>query len=134
MALRFDLPTAEADTQPYWDAARDGRLLLRRCGDCGEAHFYPRPFCPLCWSANVSWQDASGRATLYTWSVVHANDLPPFNERLPYVAAVVDLDEGPRMMTNLVDCDPGRLQVGMAVQVTFEQRTDDVTVPVFTPA
>lgn len=132
--MRFDLPTPDAETQPFWDAAREGRLLLRRCGSCGETHFYPRRFCPSCWSDDVEWVEAGGRATLYTWSVVHANDLPPFAERLPYVAAIVDLDEGPRMMTNVVDCDADALTVGMALTVTFEQRTDDVSVPVFRPA
>ena len=131
--MRYDLPTAELDTRPYWDAAAEQRLLLRRCADCGAAHFYPRPFCPRCWSGDVSWVEASGRATLYTWSVVHRNDLPPFDDRVPYVAAVVDLEEGPRMMTNVVDCDPDDLRIGMALAVTFEQRTDDVTVPVFRP-
>jgi uncharacterized OB-fold protein len=131
--MRFDLPTADPETQAFWDAARDGRLLIRRCGACGEAHFYPRSFCPLCWSEDVAWEEASGRATLYTWSVVHSNDLPPFRDRLPYVAAVVDLAEGPRMMTNVVDCDHDALAVGMDLTVTYEQRTDDVTVPVFRP-
>ena len=90
--VRFDLPTPDIETQPFWDAARDGRLLIKRCAACGRAHFYPRPFCPFCWSERVEWEEASGRATLYTWSVVHQNDLPPFGERVPYVAAIVDLD------------------------------------------
>lgn len=132
--MRFDLPTADAETEPFWEAARQARLLLRRCGGCGKAHFYPRRFCPSCWSADVEWETAGGGATLYTWSVVHSNDLPPFRERLPYVAAVVDLDEGPRMMTNIVDCDPGALTIGMRLSVAFEERTDDITVPVFRPA
>ena len=101
---RFDLPTPDPSTEPFWDAARQGRLVIRRCQACRRAHFYPRPFCPSCWSDQVSWEEASGRATLYTWSVVYQNDLPPFGERVPYVAAVVDLEEGPRMMTNVVDC------------------------------
>jgi uncharacterized protein len=131
--MRYDLPTPEGDTQPFWDAAAGGRLLLRRCDDCGTTHFYPRPFCPRCWSGNVSWVQASGRATLYTWSVVHSNDLPPFGDRVPYVAAVVDLEEGPRMMTNVVDCDAAGLRIGMDLEVTFAQRTDDVTLPLFRP-
>lgn len=131
--MRYDLPTPEGDTRPFWDAAADGQLLLRRCDDCDTTHFYPRPFCPRCWSSNVAWMTATGRATLYTWSVVHSNDLPPFGDRVPYVAAVVDLEEGPRMMTNVVDCDPADLRIGMELVVTFEQRTDDLTVPLFRP-
>ncbi len=117
---RFDLPEADAFTRTYWDAAAEGRLLVRRCRTCGRAHHYPREFCPHCWSEDVDWEPATGRATLYTWSVVHRNDLPPFGERTPYVAAVVDLAEGPRMMTEVVECgDGGRLRAGMELEVVF---------------
>ena len=69
--MRFDLPTPDLETQPFWDGAEEGRLLIRHCNACGEDHFYPRPFCPKCWSDDVEWNEASGRATLYTWSIVH---------------------------------------------------------------
>ncbi len=131
---RFDLPVPDADTQPFWDGVRAGTLLIRRCDACHAPHFYPRPFCPRCWSAEVRWEEASGRATLYTWSVVYRNDLPPFTGRVPYVAAVVDLAEGPRMMTNVVGCEHDALQVGMALEVTYRPIADDVTIPVFQPA
>ena len=132
--MRFDLPAPEPEAQPFWDAARERRLLVKRCADCGEAHFYPRPFCPRCWSENVTWEEASGHATLYTWSTVHVNDLPPFPERVPYVAAIVELAEGPRMMTNVVDCDDARLEVGMALQVRYRDLDDEFSIPVFAPA
>ena len=131
---RFDLPTPDEFTQPWWDAVAEGRLVIARCGACGEAHYYPRPFCPRCGSEDVSWEDASGSATLYTWSVVHQNDLPPFNEKVPYVAAVVDLAEGPRMMTNVVGCDADQLRVGMALRVDFEDIGEGFHIPVFRPA
>ena len=133
-APRFDLPNPDHETQEYWDAARGGRLLIKRCAACGKAHFYPRPFCPHCWSNDVSWEEASGRATLYTYSIVRRNDLPPFNERVPYVAAVVDLEEGPRMMTNLEQCDEADIAIGMPVRVAFRKETDDFTFPVWIPA
>lgn len=133
-AMRFDLPTPDLETQPFWDGARAGILVIKRCQACGEHHFYPRPFCPRCWSADVEWVEASGRATLYTWSVVHRNDLPPFPERVPYVAAVVDLEEGPRMMTNVVDCDPAVLEVDMALDAVFHPASDTVTIVQFRPA
>ncbi|MFC9845799.1 Zn-ribbon domain-containing OB-fold protein [Streptomyces sp. NPDC060223] len=131
----FDVPEVDAFTRPYWDAAAEGRLLVRRCGGCGRAHHYPREFCPHCWSEDVRWEPASGRATLYTWSVVHRNDLPPFGERVPYVAAVVDLAEGPRMMTEVVECAEGALRVGMELGVTFRGvgGVEEVRVPVFRP-
>ncbi|MGH4029671.1 Zn-ribbon domain-containing OB-fold protein [Actinomycetota bacterium Odt1-20B] len=135
-ASRFDLPEPDAFTQPYWDAAAEGQLLVRRCGaeGCGRAHHYPREFCPYCWSGEGSWERASGRASLYTWSVVHRNDLPPFGGRTPYVAAVVDLEEGPRMMTEVVECGEGELRVGMGLVVRFRELAEGVAVPVFAPA
>ncbi|MCQ4080691.1 Zn-ribbon domain-containing OB-fold protein [Streptomyces sp. RB6PN25] len=130
---RFDLPDIDAFTRPYWDAAADGRLLIRRCGACGAAHHYPREFCPRCWSEDVAWEEASGRAALYTWSVVHLNDLAPHRDRVPYVAAVVDLDEGPRMMTEIVDCAGSDLRVGMPLRVLFRAEAGAPAVPVFRP-
>ncbi|MFB7360940.1 Zn-ribbon domain-containing OB-fold protein [Streptomyces hydrogenans] len=125
-------PDIDAFTRPYWDAAAEGLLLLRRCRACERPHHYPREFCPHCWSEDVDWEPASGRATLYTWSVVHRNDLPPFGERVPYVAAVVDLAEGPRMMTQVVDVPEDDLRVGMALEAVFRTGDDGVAVPVFT--
>jgi uncharacterized OB-fold protein len=130
---RADQPTIDAETAPWWDAAREARLLVRRCDDCRRAHLYPRPFCPACWSEHVSWEQASGAATLYTYSVVRFNDLPPFAERVPYLAAVVDLAEGPRMMTNLVDCTPEQVLIGMPLTVAFRTEPDGPSVPVFRP-
>ncbi|MFG2111360.1 Zn-ribbon domain-containing OB-fold protein [Streptomyces sp. NPDC048718] len=128
-------PEADAFSRTYWDAAAEGRLLLRHCADCDRSHHYPREFCPYCWSEAVTWYPASGRATLYTWSVVHRNDLPPFGERVPYVAAVVDLAEGPRLMTEVVDCPEERLRIGMELMVTFrpEGAEGEFAVPVFRP-
>ena len=133
-AMRFDLPSPDAETMPFWDAAKEGRLLIKRCRACDEFHFYPRPFCPHCWSEDVEWVEAGGKATLYTWSIVRRNDLPPFPERVPYVAAIVDLDEGPRMMTNVVDCDFDDLIEGMALEAVYHPISDDVTIVRFRPA
>ncbi|GAA2410807.1 OB-fold domain-containing protein [Actinomadura vinacea] len=126
------LPLVEEETRPYWDAARERSLLIRHCDPCGEPYFYPRPFCPRCWSDQVRWVEASGRASLYTYSVVHRNDLPPFGDRVPYIAALVDLAEGPRMMTDVVGCDPAELAIGMPLEVDFRDE-GEVTVPVFRP-
>lgn len=128
------LPVVDVETAAFWDACREHRLLLRHCNACGTTSFYPRPFCPACWSDDVGWVEASGRATLYTWSVVHRNDLPPFDERVPYVAAIVELDEGPRMMTNVVDVAHDHLRIGMPLEVVFRDEADDIVIPVFRPA
>ena len=129
-----NIPTPDAESQPYWDATKEGRLLIRRCNACKRAYFYPRDFCPHCWSEDVSWEEASGRATLYTWSVVRRNDLPPWPERVPYIPAVVDLEEGPRMMTNIEGCAPEDLTIGMPLVVDFRVETEDITAPIFRPA
>ena len=134
VTVRYDLPTPEGDTIEWWQAAKDGRLLVKHCRACGAYSYYPRPFCPECWSQDVEWHEASGRATLYTWSVIYNNDQPPFRDRVPYVAAIVDLEEGPRMMTNVVDTPFEDLQVGMALTVRFREISDDYTIPVFAPA
>jgi uncharacterized OB-fold protein len=133
-APRFDLPLIEDDTREFWDAAKQGRLLLRHCRACGEVHYYPRNFCPACWSDDVDWVEADGGGTLYTWSTVYQNDLPPFHEQIPYVAAIVELDEGPRMMTKIVDHESRELQIGMRLTARFEPLTDEITIIVFEPA
>jgi len=131
MANRTDLPSVEDETRPYWEAAKAGRLLVKKCNGCGEVHHYPRPFCPSCWSEDVEWQEVSGRGTIYTYSIVFRNDLAPFDEWGTYVPAIVELDEGPRLMTNIVDTPTESLRVGMAVEVRFRDLTDEWAAPVF---
>ena len=131
---RTDLPSIDDNSAPYWAAARDGILMAAWCADCERIHHYPRARCPFCWSDAVEPRAMSGRATLYTYSIVHMNDLPPFDSRLPYVAAVVELDEGPRLQTNIIDCAPEELRIGMPLQVAFTPLNDEVTATVFRPA
>lgn len=113
---RFPEPPEES--QPFFDAARDGRLLIQRCGSCSRHQFYPRTLCVHCGAPGVEWVEASGRGTVHTFTVVHRG-IPGWVEEGPYVAAVVDLDEGVRMTSNVVGVDPGQVSVGMAVEATF---------------
>jgi uncharacterized OB-fold protein len=133
-APRFDLPTIDMETQPFWDGLQAGKFLLRHCNACNRDHYYPRPFCPTCWSDDLSWKEASGRGKIYTYSVVHVNDLPPFSERVPYVAAIVELEEGPRVMTNIEGLPFDELAADLPVVVEYKAISDDVTIPVFRPA
>ncbi len=133
-APRFDQPLIEDESRPFWDALRDGKLLIKHCTACDAFHYYPRPFCPSCWSDDVEWHEASGRATVYTYSTVYVNDLPPFGPQVPYVAAVVELEEGPRMMTRLVDCTKDDITLGMPVEVTYTDLDDELKIAVFRPA
>ena len=128
------VPEPTPDTQPFWDGCARGALMLQRCRDCGEPYFYPRPLCPECGSTDVEWFAASGLATLYSY-VINYRPAPGFEADAPYAIAVVQLAEGPRMMTNIVGVEntPENLILDMELQVTFEQR-GDISLPVFRPA
>jgi uncharacterized OB-fold protein len=132
----WHLPQSDLETEPYWDAAREERLLIKHCNGCGRAFFYPRTYCPRCWSNDTEWKESSGRGRIYTFTVVHQNDLPPFNERVPYVVAIVELDEGVRMTSNVEGCAPEDVRCGMPVRVSFREETRDegtVALPIFVP-
>lgn len=126
-------PVPTPETQHYWDGARRGELLLQRCDDCSKTYFPPRPFCPACGSRKVGTVKASGKATLYSYVINH-RAAPGFTA--PYAIAVVELAEGPRMMTNIVGCPqtPEALQLDMPLEVAFEALDDKITLPVFRPA
>jgi hypothetical protein len=128
------IPKPTPETQHYWDGARAGELRLQTCNACDNTYFPPRPFCPDCGSREVSVITASGRGFLYSYVINH---LPsPGFENGPYAIAVVELEEGPRLMSNILDCaqTPEALQLDMALEVTFEKLTDDITLPQFRPA
>ena len=127
-------PEPTPETQPFWDGCARGELMLQRCHACGEPYFYPRPICPACGSTDVEWFTASGQATLYSYVINH-RPAPGFEDEAPYAIAVVQLAEGPRMMTSLVGvpADPEVLVLDMPLRVAFEQR-GDISLPVFAPA
>ena len=127
------LPTVTPETRHFWEGTRGGELRLQRCAGCGDAYFPPRPFCPSCGSAEVAVFCASGRATLYSY-VIHHRAAPGFVP--PYSIAVVQLEEGPRMMTNLIQVaqTPEALQLDMPLEVVFERMNDDISLPLFRPA
>ena len=126
------IPSPSSLTAPYWNAAGRGELLLQRCRACDRHQFYPRGACTNCGNAELEWVQASGRGTIYSYTVFHRPPHPAF-DRLPLVVALVDLEEGPRMTTNIVGCDVGDVRIGMPVFVEFEQLTEDVGLPVFGP-
>jgi len=127
------LPQPTPETRHFWDGTKAGELRLQKCAACAHTYFPPRPFCPKCASREVAVLKASGRGKLHSY-VIHARPMPGFDA--PYSIAVVELDEGPRMMTNIVGCPqtPQALQLDMPVEVTFEKQTDDITLPLFKPA
>jgi uncharacterized OB-fold protein len=120
-------PPVNPENQPFFDAAREGRLMLKRCMACGELHYYPRAICPFCSSERTEWVVAQGRGRIYSYSVMR-------RVAEPFAIAYVTLDEGVTMLTNLVDCDLDRLRIGDAVRVVFKPAEGGEMIPMFTPA
>ena len=116
-------------TATFWDGARAGKLLIQKCGDCNHHQFYPRPFCLACSSARVGWVEASGRGVVYSQTEVHMQASPDLTP--PYVVAVVELDEGPKMMTNIVN---GRCRIGDRVTLVWQARSGKPPIALFEPA
>lgn len=127
------LPCPNALTEAYWQAAHQGELKLPRCEVCAKFHFYPRSACPFCGSTALAWQVVSGKGEVYSYTVVHRAPSKGFAEQVPYVVAVVALDEGPHLMTRLTQVQPGAVNIGLRVQVEFEKQDDETTLPVFFP-
>lgn len=116
---------------PFWEGAKQGKLFIKKCDDCGKYHWYPRLICPYCQSKNVRWVEASGRGTLHTFAVQH-RAFGGWAAEVPYVTAFVDLDEGDRMMTVLRGVDassPENIKIGSRVEVEFEKVDDDTFLP-----
>jgi len=127
----YPAPRVNADSKPFWEAARNNRLLYKRCVSCGQPHFPPRYLCPACWSDGLEWVESKGQAVVYSYTIMRRAPLPVFAKRVPYVVALVDLDEGPRMMANVVGDDALDIKVGDRVRVCFEDRGDGFKVPQF---
>lgn len=126
-------PVPNPDNAPFWDACHRGELRLQRCTQCRTWRHHPRPMCPHCGSMEHEWARASGRGVVHTFTVVHGPTLPAFTARLPYNVVAVELDEGVYMVSNLVDCPPDAIRIGMPVEVVFEPLTDTITLPKFRP-
>lgn len=135
-AINRPLPTPRPETDFYWERAQAHELWLMHCDDCQRAYFYPRPICPQCFSRGTRWVQSTGRGTVHAFAIVHRPPTPAFQSRVPYVAALVELEEGVRVPTLLVgvEADPEKVRIGMAVEVLFEDVTDGVTLPLFRPA
>jgi uncharacterized protein len=126
-------PEINPETKPFWDATTQGKFLLKRCLDCQSIIWYPRAFCPECYSTNVEWFEASGKGTVYTFCINYRGE-GPWREASPFVLSYVELEEGPRVMTNIVDVDPHEVAVGMPVEVVFADTGKGAAVYRFKPA
>ena len=125
---KIPAPSVNPENKVFFDAASQGKLLIKKCAACGEFHHYPRAICPFCFSGKTEWRDAKGTGTVYTCSVLRRG-VPE-----PYCIAYVTLEEGVSMLTNIVDCDLDKVSIGMKVKVVFKPTDSGPLVPMFTPA
>lgn len=128
------MPAISSLNQPYWDGLKARKLVMPQCDACGKIWYPPAPFCPECWSRDFSWQELSGRGKVNSWVVFHQAYFSSFKDDIPYNVAEVELEEGPRLLTNLVDVDNADIQIGMPVEIVFDDITDEVTLAKFIPA
>ncbi|HXG42285.1 MAG TPA: Zn-ribbon domain-containing OB-fold protein [Dehalococcoidia bacterium] len=131
--IRKPLPQPTDTTRPFWQGARQGELRLQRCRSCHQYVYYPRSLCPHCLSTDLDWVPASGRGHVYTYTVIRRAAHPAFREDVPYVLAVVELEEGPRLTTNMVGVEPEQVHIGMPVEAVFEPVSEDIALVKFRP-
>jgi len=127
------LPSVSSVEWPFWDAAKRGELVLQKCLECNKFIFYPRNFCPHCHSDSLTWEKASGKGRIYTYTVVWSNSPSAFLQDIPFVIAIIKLDEGVQMLSNIVGCRPEEVACDMPVEVVFEKLNDEFTLPKFKP-
>ena len=123
------LPQPTLLSKPHWDGCREGVLRVQRCDDCDNFVFIPKPVCGGCMGSNLRWVESSGRGTLYSYTVVHRPQQPAFE--VPYTVAIVELEEGWHMLSNLVGIEPDEVEIGMALEVSFERKSEEITLPCF---
>lgn len=127
------LPAISSLNRPYWEGLTQRQLVMPQCSECGKFWYPPTPFCPECWSRDFTWQRLSGRGRVNSWVVFHQAYFSSFKDDIPYNVAEVELEEGPRLLTNLVEVDNADIRIGMAVEVCFDDITDEVTLAKFRP-
>lgn len=127
------LPHIDEVSRPFWEAAKRHELVLQKCQECGHYRYPPGNICPHCLSDRLAWVKASGRGTVHTWTVFHRAYHPAFTQDVPYTVVAIELEEGPRLPSNLVDCKIEDIRVGLPVEVVFEDVTAELTLPKFRP-
>ena len=134
MATEKPLPQANPDTQPFWDGCKEHELRFQKCMDCDHVRWPPSIICPECHADQTEWITAGGKGVVYTYAVYHRAFHPAFKDDLPYVAAIVELEEGPHLLTNIIGCKPEEVRCDMPVVVAWEDVTDEFSLPKFKPA
>jgi len=127
------LPEPTLESQGFWDALREHKLVFQQCASCGQVRHYPRPVCGNCFSMDVAWKQASGKGSVHSWTVCHHAFHPSFKRELPYVVVTVDMDEGVRMVGRVENIPQDALAVGLPVEVGFLDLDERITFPIFRP-
>ena len=127
------IPRIDEESRPFWEACARHELYVQKCRSCGKVFYYARSFCPEDLSSDMEWVKCSGKGKIYTFTITRQNQASGFRDNLPYIMAYVELDEGVRMLTNIVECKPEEVKVGMSVEVTFEDATSEISIPLFRP-
>jgi uncharacterized protein len=127
------LPVVTEENRPFWKGCRSGILCLQYCAQCQQYQFYPRLYCMHCGADKISWVTASGRGVIYSYTIIHQNKSPEFVQDTPYNVAVIQLEEGPRMMSNIIGISPEDLRVDLPVKIVFDPVTDTISIPRFEP-
>ena len=127
------LPVITAENRPFWEGCRQGKLLLQYCDACRQYQFYPRLYCMHCGSQHTRWVEAGGRGVVYSYTIIRQNKTPEFRNDVPYNVALIQLEEGPRMLSNVIDIAPGDLRVDLPVTVVFDQVSAEISLPRFRP-
>jgi len=127
------IPKPTNITKPFWEAAKQGKLVIQHCKDCGAYTWYPRPVCMKCMSRNLEWKEVSGKGWVYSYTITYRAP-PGFENLVPYVVASIALDEGVLLLSNIVNCKPEDVKTGMRVKVKFEKLSDEINLPVFEPS
>lgn len=134
MSYTKPVPTVDDNNRPFWEGVRDGRLIMQRCTDCGHLRYPCAPSCPECLSPNAAWEQLSGRGEVFSFVIFHQVYHAAFKEDVPYNVILVQLEEGPRMFSNLVECELNKIEVGMPVALVCDPVTPELTIPRFRPA
>lgn len=127
------LPQPTPWSKPFWEGCRKHEFLVQKCIDCQKYIFYPKMFCPHCLSSNLEWFKSSGKGKIYSYMVVYSYQPTEFEENLPYIVAIIELEEGVRLMSNVIGCSPETVKCDMKVGVVFDDVTEEVTLPKFKP-
>ena len=127
------IPRMDEESKPFWEACARHELYVQKCRSCGKIFYYPRSFCPEDLSQDFEWVKSSGKGKVYTFTITRQNQSPGFRDDLPYILAYVELEEGVRMLTNIVNCEPEEVKVGMPVELTYVDATPEISIPLFQP-